>query len=58
MQGLEGTSSDVPFNRITLAAALKIRGQGKLAGRFLRPYYNQVRDNGGLVVAVEVRSSG
>lgn len=42
----------------SLAAALKIRGQGKLAGRFLRAYNNQVRDNGGLVVAVEVMSSG
>lgn len=33
MQGLEGTSSDVHFNRITLDAALKIGGNERFFSR-------------------------
>lgn len=59
MQGIKGRSSDPYFNRITLAAALKIGFRRDYsAGRFLRRYNNQVREDGGLVVAVEVVRSG
>lgn len=59
MQGLEGTSSDEHFNSIIPATALKegVR-RDFLAGRFLRLHNSQVRGGDGLVVAVEVVSSG